>query len=139
MISIIKSNKDNTNNIIINNITQEAKEGKSKLKEEISAVEMANVFSKIDIPEQLKNSVRLLLLSEQNNILTRVLKRLNGDRHMWEKAQKDPVLLLQLIAQEQQESMNELQRRIGAEMEKRKAKEEVAAAGTGTGTTTTTA
>ena len=116
MISIIKSNKDNNN---IRN--QETKEEKSKLKEEVSAVEMANVFSKINIPEQLKNSVRLLLLSEQNNILTRVLKRLNGDRLMWEKAQKDPVLLLQLIAQEQQESMNELQRRIGAEMEKRKA------------------
>ena len=119
MISIIKSNKDNTNNI--NNIrNQENKEEKSKLKEEVSAVEMANVFSKIDIPEQLKNSVRLLLLSEQNNILTAVLKRLNGDRHMWEKAQKDPVLLLTLIAQEQQESMNLLQRRIGAEIEKRK-------------------
>jgi len=92
----------------------------SEKKQNVSAEQMSDVFSHIDIPITLKNSVRLLLLSEQNNILTSVLKRLNGDKEMWEKAQKDPVLLLSLITQEQQESMNALQRHIGAELQKRK-------------------
>ena len=99
----------------------EENKGKSAVeKEQESAEKLAKVFSGIHITEEVKQTVRLLLLSEQNNIITSVLSRLNGDKETWQRAQKEPVLLLTLIAQEQQESMNRLQRQIGVESERQK-------------------
>ena len=92
--------------------------------EQVSAQSMAEVFSRINISSELKNTVKLLLLSEQNNIITAVLKKLNGDKKMWERAQKEPIMLLRLIADEQQENMYQLQRAIGAREERQKMEQE---------------
>jgi dsDNA-binding SOS-regulon protein len=94
--------------------TADSEEETASKKMLISSEDMSNVFSKINISEELKHTVKLLLLSEQNNIITSVLKKLNGDKQTWERAQKEPVFLLTLLAQEQQESMNSLQRHLGA-------------------------
>jgi hypothetical protein len=90
--------------------------------EGISSDQVADLFSEINISPELKKTVRLLLLSEQNNIISAVLKKLNGDKTMWEKARKEPTLLLKLIAHEQEESMYELQRAIGAREERERKK-----------------
>lgn len=92
----------------------------AKDQEIVSAESMARVFARINISSELKNTVKLLLLSEQNNIITAVLKKLNGDKKMWERAQKEPIMLLRLIADEQQENMYQLQRAIGAREERQK-------------------
>ena len=85
---------------------------------------MEFVFSKVHISEELKNSVRLLLLSEQNNLVTKVLERLNGNKEDWKRAQSEPPYLLKLLVEEQEKSMYALQRALGAHEEREKIKKE---------------
>jgi len=107
----------------INNIITELDLSASE-QELVSAEKMHEVFAKIDISPDLKNTVRLLLLSEGNNIITAVLKKLNGDKKMWEEAKRDPPTLLRMIAEEQQQSMYQLQKAIGAREERNKLEKE---------------
>lgn len=62
--------------------------------------------------DELKQTVRLLVMAEQTDALTAVLTRLNGDRKSWEMAQREPVALVAMIIEEQQKRMEQLQKKL---------------------------
>jgi hypothetical protein len=58
--------------------------------------------------QQLKQTIRLLAMAEQTDVLTAVLQRLNGDKQSWETVQREPVALVAMIIEEQSNKMTEL-------------------------------
>lgn len=65
--------------------------------------------------EELKQTVRLLVMAENTDALSAVLTRLNGDKQAWEVAQREPVALIAMIIEEQQKRMAELQKKLQQE------------------------
>ena len=62
--------------------------------------------------DDLMQTVRFLIMSEQTDALTSVLKRLNGDKQAWETVQREPVALVAMIIEEQQKRMSALQEKV---------------------------
>lgn len=114
-------NINDNNNITSRAEKKEAEESVTREKKHtVSSEDMARAFESASISEELKKTVRILLLTEHNNIMTSVLERLDGHEELWLRVKKEPDFLLAMLTEEQQKSMNRLQREIGASMQKRK-------------------
>lgn len=117
------NNNDNNNDIKTSPEEQKRLESDAVAKESVAQRKSTEKFSEITnkllssgavdaTGDDLKHTVRLLVMAEQTDALTAVLTRLNGDRESWEVAQREPVALIAMIIEEQQKRMAQLQEQL---------------------------
>jgi hypothetical protein len=84
----------------------------SELKEKAEAAVARGDPSAVGASDDLMQTVRFLIMSEQTDALSSVLKRLNGDKEAWETVQREPVALLAMIIEESQKRMGDLKKKV---------------------------